>query len=117
MKWQKPTQKLIENYNSIVPDNPIIEKRKMFGYPCSFVNKNMFLGTHNENIFLRLSESDRKAFLTLDGARQFEPMPGRIMKEYVIIPKWLLEKKVELNHWIERSLNYVTSLPAKTKKK
>lgn len=117
MKWQKPSQKLIDTYNSIVPDDSIIEKRKMFGYPCSFVNRNMFLGTHNENLFLRLSEPDRKEFLALPETKQFEPMPGRIMKEYVIIPSWLIEKRVELDQWIGKSLKYALSLPPKNKKK
>ena len=117
MKWQKPSQKLIDIYNSIAPNDSIIEKRKMFGYPCSFVNRNMFFGTHNENLFLRLSESDRIEFLALPEAKQFEPMPGRIMKEYVIIPTWLIEKRDELNQWIGKSLKYVLSLPPKTKKK
>jgi hypothetical protein len=117
MKWQKPSQKIIETYESIVPDHPLVEKRKMFGYPCSFVNRNMFLGTHNENLFIRLSETDRREFLSLPDTRKFEPMPGRIMREYVIIPLWLLENKEDLYKWIQRSLDYVSSLPPKVKKK
>jgi TfoX/Sxy family transcriptional regulator of competence genes len=117
MKWQKPSQKIIELYESIIPDIPLVERRKMFGYPCGFVNRNMFLGTFEESVFIYLSEPDREEFLNLPESKHFEPMPGRIMKEYVIIPIWLLEKKKELNQWIQRSLAYVSSLPPKEKKK
>ena len=117
MKWTKPSQKIIETYERIIPDIPLVERRKMFGYPCGFVNRNMFLGTFEENIFFRLSETDREEFLNLPEAKRFEPMPGRVMKEYVIVPPWMLEKKEELNSWIQKSLDYVSSLPPKEKKK
>jgi len=117
MKWQKPSQGIIETYERIIPDIPLVEKRKMFGYPCGFVNRNMFLGTFQESIFIRLSEPDREEFLNLPDSKRFEPMPGRVMKEYVIVPPWLLEKNKELNSWIQKSLDYVSSLPPKTKKK
>jgi TfoX/Sxy family transcriptional regulator of competence genes len=117
MKWHKPSKKIIETYERIIPDIPLVERRKMFGYPCGFVNRNMFLGTFEESVFIRLSEPDRQEFLNLSQAKKFEPIPGRIMKEYVIVPPWLLEKKEELNRWIQKSLDYVSSLPPKIKKK
>jgi len=60
------------------------------------------MGLYQESLFLRLSEEDREEFLELKQASQFEPMPGRIMKEYVTVPP--------------PSLNYVSSLPPKVKK-
>jgi TfoX/Sxy family transcriptional regulator of competence genes len=77
----------------------------------------MFMGVYQEDIFLRLSKSDRKEFLKLDLARLFEPMPGRPMQEYVILPPRLLKDPARLEKWIEKSLAYVSSLPPKGKKK
>jgi len=116
MKWKKAPQQLIDTFNHIAPEGPGIEKRKMFGYPCRFVNRNLFMGLHQENMILRLSEQDRKAFLKLKQAHQFEPMPGRIMREYVLVPSWMLENTNQLNEWIKKSLTYVSSLPPKVKK-
>lgn len=115
--WQRSSAEIIDVFDQILPDLPAVEKRKMFGYPCSFVNGNMFMGIHQEDIFLRLSESDRREFLKLDQAHLFEPMPGRPMQEYVILPSWLLKDPARLEKWIEKSLAYVSSLPRKAKKK
>ena len=117
MKWQKPSQQLIDTFNHIVPEGSSIEKRKMFGYPCSFVNNNMFIGLYQKGLFLRLSEQDRGMFLQLEQAQRFEPMPGRIMKEYAIVPSWMTKDMTLLQEWIKKSLTYAFSLPPKIKKK
>jgi TfoX/Sxy family transcriptional regulator of competence genes len=43
-------------------------------------------------------------------------MPGRVMREYVVVPKVLLNAPDQLREWVEKSLAYVLSLPAKPKK-
>ena len=117
MKWTKPSRQLIEIFNDVVPEDKGVDRRKMFGYPCAFKNGNMFMGLHQKNMFLRLSKEDREAFLELNLAGQFEPMPGRIMREYVVVPFWILKDKKKLKEWIRKSLAYVSSLPQKPKKK
>lgn len=117
MKWKKPSAEVIEAFERILPDAAGVEKRKMFGFPCSFVKGNMFMGVHQDDIFIRLSDFDREEFLHLDQARRFEPMPGRVMKEYVVLPVWLLDNPAELDEWIGKSLTHVSNLPPKAKKK
>jgi hypothetical protein len=41
------------------------------------------------------------------------------MKEYVVFPHWMLEKKNKsiLDDWIYKSFEYVSALPPKEKKK
>jgi TfoX/Sxy family transcriptional regulator of competence genes len=117
MKWKKPSHQLIEIFNCIAPEGPNIEKRNMFGYPCRFVNNNMFMGLFHNNVFLRLSEQDRERFLRLEHAQQFEPVSGRIMKEYVVVPSWMMNDMSTLQMWVKKSLAFVLSLPPKMKKK
>ena len=88
----------------------------MFGYSCVFAKGNMFAGLHEAGMVLRLPDEERTGFLRLKGAKQFEPMPGRVMREYVVVPKGLLKSPEELRVWVEKSLAYVSSLPAKPKK-
>ena len=95
---------------------PGAEPRKMFGYSCVFARGNMFAGLHEVGMVLRLPDEQRAEFLRLKGAEQFEPMPGRVMREYVIVPKVLLNAPDQLRVWVEKSLAYVLSLPAKPKK-
>ena len=86
MKFEKPDQEMVNFFDVIAPGAEAgVDKRKMFGYPCRFVNGNLFMGLHNKNMILRLAEKDRADFVKL-GGKPFEPMPGRIMKEYVIVP-------------------------------
>jgi TfoX/Sxy family transcriptional regulator of competence genes len=96
---------------------PEAELRKMFGYPCAFVNGQMLCGVFADRLMLRLSAEDRAGFLKLQGAKPFEPMPGRPMKEYVEVPPTVLKSEVELRKWLKKSLAYTRSLPPKEKRK
>ena len=88
----------------------------MFGYPCAFVQGNLFMGLFEQSMMLRLCETDRATFLALDGAGPFEPMAGRPMKEYALVPVEMLRRPDELTAWVRRSLDYAASLPPKEKK-
>ncbi|MGZ3512512.1 MAG: TfoX/Sxy family protein, partial [Thermodesulfobacteriota bacterium] len=90
--------------------------RKMFGYSCVFAKGNMFAGLHEAGMVLRLPEEQRDEFLRLKGAKQFEPMPGRVMREYAVVPEVLLDSPERLRAWVEKSLAYISSLPAKPKR-
>lgn len=117
MKWVKASEKIIETFEENIPNLAGLEKRKMFGYPVAFINGNMFMGVHGDSIILRLPDNDRKEFLKLKSAKQFEPMPGRPMKEYVVIPEWMFDDKFIINSWTEKSFEYVSGLPLKLKGK
>jgi hypothetical protein len=44
-------------------------------------------------------------------------MPGRSMREYVVVVPALLKNRAELSRWVGRALAYAASLPVKAKKK
>ena len=118
MAWRKSPEWLVEAFAEIVPDeDPRVEPRKMFGYPCAFANDNMFIGLHQENMLMRLPEGDRERFLEEYETEVFQPFPGRVMKEYVVVPHHLVRKPAELEPWIRRSLEYAASVKPKAKKK
>lgn len=117
MKFEKARPETVAFFDTAMPGPERgVEKRQMFGSPVRFVNGNMAMGLHNNRIILRLSEADRARFLKLEGASIFEPMAGRPMREYVVVPQGLVEEKAKLKQWIERSLAYVGGLPAKARK-
>ncbi|HUV81653.1 MAG TPA: TfoX/Sxy family protein [archaeon] len=81
-----------------------MREKKMFGCPVYFVNNNMFIGVFQDDIFIRLSESDREEILsTYDEATQFEPMKGRKMKEYIVLPESLYNDPEKFEEWLKRS--------------
>lgn len=85
----------------------------MFGYASAFVNGNMFAGTFQDAIVVRLAEGDRVALLKVKGAAPFEPM-GRPMKEYVVVPASIVATPKALGAWIDRGHRYALALPAKS---
>jgi hypothetical protein len=64
-------------------------------------------------MILRLSPTDRAALGAQAGAKPFEPMPGRPMREYVTVPPALRERPGELAHWVAQAVAFAGSLPPK----
>ncbi len=116
MAWRKSPQSLIDLFYEVLPDDPRIERRKMFGYPCAFLNGNMFTGLHQENFIVRLSEDDRKHANEQYGTQPFDPMKGRPMREYIALPEEIMADEDALKDWVERSLSFASALPPKEKK-
>ena len=114
MKWKKSPLELIAVFDSVVAGPPAV-RRSMFGYPAAFVNGNMFMGLHQSNMVLRLGEGARQEFLAISGARTFEPMAGRPMREYVVVPPSLLQDCEKLERWVGRALAHGLSLKPKEK--
>jgi TfoX/Sxy family transcriptional regulator of competence genes len=92
--------------------------RKMFGYPTYFINGNMFVGVFGDKLFLRLSDFDIKLMSeTHKEVIPFEPMKGRPMRGYVFLPKNFYSDDALFDKWLKKSVEYVSSLPPKQKKK
>jgi TfoX/Sxy family transcriptional regulator of competence genes len=117
MKWRRSPETLVQRFSEIVPLDPRVERRKMFGYPAAFVAGNLFMGLHQEALILRLSDDDRESFLKIEGASVFEPMPGRPMREYVVVPSRMVDRETSLAGWIRRSLNHAAAIPSKNAKR
>lgn len=115
-KWRKSPPELIEQFLAATSELPNLEARKMFGYPCCFVNGNMVTGLHQENWIIRLGEKEREAIIKEYDTSIFESTPGRPMKQYVILPKAIIDDKANLMLWLKKSLAYAESLPVKEPK-
>ena len=113
-KWKPASDEWVKAFDSALPDD--VERRKMFGYPAAFVNGNMACGLHQDGLVLRLGDDDRAALIK-EGGVPFEPMPGRVMREYVVAPQKLASKKADLKRWLERAVAHAAALPKKAKKK
>ena len=116
MKWKKAPEALVKLFDGVFPDDARAERRQMFGYPAGFVNGNMFAGLHEERFVVRLGDADRARLLAVDGATTFEPMKGRPMREYVVLPRSILDDAAELSRWLGRALAHGAALPPKAKK-
>ena len=117
MEWKKPPVELVEFITSKMK-NKNCDYKKMFGYPAYFLNGNMFVGVHGDKLFLRLSDPDI-ANLTKNwnDVTTFEPMSGRPMKGYVVLPKTIYSDDKFFDELLQKSERYVSSLPTKKPKK
>jgi TfoX/Sxy family transcriptional regulator of competence genes len=114
--FRKSPPELIARFDELASLAGEADRKQMFGYPTCVLNGNMFMGLHEDSLILRLAEADRAEFVSRYGAVLFEPMPGRPMKEYVVVPPVLVSDDAAAD-WVRRSLAYARQLPAKKGKK
>ena len=117
MAWTRSPQALIDLFDKAVPASANVSRRQMFGYPAAFANGNLFIGLHQNDFIMRLSEEDRARFSARYGERTFEPMKGRRMREYVRLPEELLTDARRRAPWIKRSLQYAEAIKQKPRSK
>jgi len=108
----KPSEQAKAAFTKLVPDEPTVTMRPMFGNLAAFVNGNMFSGLFGEDLFVRLPD-DQAAPIRKQGGRDFEPMAGHAMKGYVMVPATWSSKPAATKTWIAASLAYARSLPPK----
>ncbi len=111
--FEKNPEALAARFAEVMAAYPDAPVRKTFGSPVAYVNGNMAVGLFGPDWFVRLSESAEVELMKVEGARPFSPMPGRPKSGYVVLPGAVLEDGAALSRWIERSLDYVRSLPSK----
>jgi hypothetical protein len=71
----------------------------------------MFAGTYRDKIVVRFG--DDRTIAGAKTAQNFEPMPGRAMKEYLVVPDAVVKSPAKLRAWIDHAHAYATTLPAK----
>jgi TfoX/Sxy family transcriptional regulator of competence genes len=111
----KPSEHAKAAFSKLVPDEPTVTMRPMFGNLAAFVNGNMFSGLFGEDLFVRLPD-DQTAPIRKQGGRDFEPMPGRAMKGYVMVPANWSTKPAATKGWIAAALAFTRGMPAKAAK-
>ncbi|TMI28757.1 TfoX/Sxy family protein [Candidatus Bathyarchaeota archaeon] len=117
MKIPRSNEDSKEFFRSILPNDARITIRPMFGNISAFVNGNMFAGLFGDDLFVRLSDESRKELLEKKGASLLEPMKGKPMKEYVVLPNAWRNQHETIRIWVTRSLDWTSKLPPKKTKK
>jgi TfoX/Sxy family transcriptional regulator of competence genes len=114
--FSKSPPELIERFGAITSAIPDAERRQMFGYPALFVGGYHVTGLYQATWIVRLAEADRAELLALPGSAPFEPMPGRSMGGYVVLPPSIVAEDDAVRSWVERAIERARSLPPKPAK-
>ncbi|HSP08732.1 MAG TPA: TfoX/Sxy family protein [Candidatus Dormibacteraeota bacterium] len=116
MKLPRPSEEAKAAFAKLVPDGPAVTLKPMFGQLSAFVNGNMFCGLFGEDLVVRLPEPEI-AKVKQQGGRDFEPLPGRKMGGYVMVPGGWRAKPAPAAALIKRALAVTGAMPAKAPKK
>ncbi|MCI4366351.1 MAG: TfoX/Sxy family protein [Thermoplasmata archaeon] len=109
----KATSAAVLRFEELLPVAPGVTRRLVFGHPAAFIHGNMFFGVFGPDLFVRLSDADRREIMQTEGAAPFEPMKGRPMAGYVLLPDPVLERPEKAGEWVRRSRTWVSTMPTK----
>jgi TfoX/Sxy family transcriptional regulator of competence genes len=65
-------------FDAALPDDPRVSRKRMFGTPCAFVNRQMFFGTFENTLVARVGERRAKLLSDQPGVRIFSPSEGKV---------------------------------------
>ena len=106
----------LELYDKLIKNNPNVEQKGK-ATPYTSINGHMFSFLDKEGkMGLRLSKADLKEFIEKFSSKLML-QHGRTMKEYAEIPQDLLNDTNQLSEYLQKSLDYVSSLKPKPSKK
>jgi hypothetical protein len=91
------------------------ERKPMFGYPSCQARGYMFMSLFRDHLVLRLGGDDLAAFTERYGDHPFEPMAGRRMTGFVLVPSELTGSD-DVEDWVHRARAGVDLMPAKKPK-
>ena len=110
--FDKSPPELVDRFAAVMDGYPEAERKKMFGYPAAFVGGNMATGLFADNWVVRLPDDEIGPAKEL-GAGSFEPMPGKPMKAFVVIPATDVDDDAAIRAWVERGVAFARSMPPK----
>jgi len=117
MPMPRPDAATVAFFTSVLPKDPTVSTRPMFGNLAAFANGYMFSGLFGNDLFVRLGDADQARLLEEEGAKPFEPMEGRPMTGYICVPAAWRGEPATVKKWVARSLAHVNGLPPKEAKK
>ena len=70
--WKPAPPDLVSLFDRVVPADPAVERRKMFGYPCAFVGGNMVCGLYQDGVIATCGSGGDRADRRHHGEQQHE---------------------------------------------
>jgi TfoX/Sxy family transcriptional regulator of competence genes len=115
MEMPKPSEADKQFFQSLIPDDPEVEIKPMFGNLGAFVHGNMFAGLFGPAVGVRLDDAARAELERVDGSGPFGPAE-RPMGGYTSLPSaWRTSPDLAAS-WVGKALSHVSGMPPKVKK-
>ena len=113
MEIPKPSEEDKQFFRSLIPEDPEVELKPMFGNLGAFVHGNMFAGLFGSAVGVRLAETDARELAGIDGSGPFGPAE-RPMGGYLSLPPGMDPDLAA--QWVRKARVHVGSMPPKVKK-
>lgn len=115
MVWVKIPQEHFPIFEAALPDDPGIEKKKMFGGLAAMLNGQMMAGLFARTALVKLGPADLAELEGLGGT-PFDPMGnGRTMSETLLLPEAEFADPARLARWLAKARDHVAAKPPKKK--
>jgi len=112
----KSPPELVARFDTVGARFPEAQRRLTFGYPCLYVGGNMVSGLYGDGWHVRLGGQDLADVQALEGSQPFEPMPGRPMTGFTLLPADVIGDDDAIDGWLRRAIAFGASLPDKSHK-
>jgi TfoX/Sxy family transcriptional regulator of competence genes len=107
----KASAELVARFEGLVEVVADADRKLVFGSPTCLFGGNMFFGVHASGLFVKLPTDVAQELLAAGGVG-LEPMPGRAMGGFYVLPEALPDQE----QWVRRAYEYALALPPKTSK-
>lgn len=88
-----------------------LEYKHFFSGAALYANGKICISLTPAGFALKLPEESRNDLLKQKGTKPLQYFPeGPIKKEYIVLPKNILDDRKVLRRWVKVSIEYVTSL-------
>ena len=76
----------------------------------------MVSGLFESRWHVKLGPEERRELEAIPGSTPFEPMPGRPMTGFTLLPTSIVDDDEAIRQWVRRAIAYGTTLPPKVPK-
>lgn len=115
MAWTKIPKEHQPLFLEVLPDDPRVEAKRMFGTVVGMVNGRMFCGLWAESMMVRLSPEDLAEVLAM-GGEPFDPMGRGANNHMVVLPATVMSDREGLRAWLRKAMESTAARPPKAKK-
>ena len=106
-------EELAGRIRELVAGEPALTEKKMFGGLAFLIGGNMAVAASGQGgLLVRVDREESETLVATSGARLLK-MRGREMPGWLRLDSDQVATSDELSSWVERSVSYARSLPAK----
>ena len=106
---------LAQRLREALDDYPGVSEKKMFGGLAFLLRGNMFCGVQGRGLMVRVGAEAYERSLARRHAREMD-FTGRPLTGLVTVEPAGVRSEAQLRSWVERGIDFASTLPAKRKR-